>query len=200
MVLNWKHGLRRFGIAVTAALVSAGALAVPAAADDVASLPVFQPAPSDWMPRTNVWPNSLWANRVTPEMNTAMRESCQWFNAQYDPLMSGVSGFQHFLAGQKDVWTATGVQNAGNVVAANLDQSATFLEPRANILYIINYPDQSQYSPLEHGDSFYHLWYQFTQISDKIKQQRPAGQINANVATAYVYGNAIRGSGVCNGA
>lgn len=200
MVLTWKSALRRIGIALTSAVVAAGVLAIPANADEVASLPPFQPHPSDWMPRTNVWPNNLWANRVTPEMNLAMRESCKWFNAQYDPLMGGVYGFQGFLGSQKDVWTAPGVQNAGNIVAANLDQSATFLEPRARTLYIINYPDQSEYSPLEHGDSFYRLWYQFTQISDKIKRQLPAGQINANIATANVYGSAIRGSGVCNGA
>ena len=199
MVMQWRTG-RRWVAAAVAALVSAGILAVPAQADDVASLPPFEPHPSEWMPRTNVWPNNMWANRVTPEMNLAMRESCQWFNAQYDPLMGGVYGFEDFLSAQKDVWTAPGVQNGGNVVVANLDQSAAFLEPRANTLFIINYPDLSQYSPLEHGDSFYRLWYQFTQISDKYKRKLPAGQVYANIATANVYGTVIRDSGVCNGA
>ena len=86
------------------------------------------------------------------------------------------------------------------VVKANLDQSAAFLDPRVHTLYITNYPDQSQYSPLYNGDSFYHLWYQLTQISEKIAKQRPAGQINANIATMNVYGSVIRDSGVCNGA
>lgn len=72
--------------------------------------------------------------------------------------------------------------------------------PRVHALYITNYPDQSQYSPLYNGDSFYHLWFQFTQISDKIKQQLPSGVINANIATANVYGNTIRDSGICDGA
>ena len=75
-----------------------------------------------------------------------------------------------------------------------------FLDPRVHTLYITNYPDQSQYSPLYNGDSFYHLWFQFTQISDKVKQQLPSGVINANIATAAVYGNTIRDSGICNGA
>ncbi|MGI9124287.1 MAG: hypothetical protein ACR2JM_05985, partial [Mycobacterium sp.] len=82
----------------------------------------------------------------------------------------------------------------------NLDQSAAFLDPRVHTLYITNYPDQSQYSPLYNGDSFYHLWYQFTQIADKIARHAPSGQINANNATMNVYGNVIRESGVCNGA
>lgn len=93
-----------------------------------------------------------------------------------------------------------GRHRAGDIVAANLDQSAAFLDPpRAHTLFIINYPDQSEYSPLFHGDSFYRLWYQFTQISDKIKRRLPAGQINANDATANVYGTVIRDSAVCAG-
>ena len=119
---------------------------------------------------------------------------------QYDPLMSQVFGFQHQLGDQHDVWSARGVQAAGNTVKANLDQSAAFLNPRAHTLYIVNYPDQSQYSPLYNGDSIYHLWYQVTQISDKINQKMVSGVINANIATANVYGNVIRDSGVCNGA
>ena len=33
-----------------------------------------------------------------------------------------------------------------------------------------------------------------------LAKQRPAGQINANIATANVYGTVIRDSGVCAGA
>ena len=92
------------------------------------------------------------------------------------------------------------MQAAANTVRTNLDQSAAFLDPRAHTLYIVNYPDQSQYSPLYNGDSFYHLWHQFTQISDKINRKLVSGVINANIATANVYGGKIRDSGVCNGA
>lgn len=97
-----------------------------------------------------------------------------------------IFGFQHGLAGQHDDWSAPGVQAAENTVKANLDQSAAFLDPRAHTLFIVNYPDQSQYSPLDNGDSFHHLWYQFTQISDKISQKMVSGVINANIATANV--------------
>ena len=197
MVLHWKSGLRRIGIALGAAALSLGALASPAHADEVASLPPFQPHPSDWQPNYSVWPTSLWQNRVTPEMVDAQRDSCQWFNAQYDTLRTQVFGFQNYLADRTDDWSAGGVPGLASVVKSNLDQSAAFLDPRVHTLYITNYPDQSQYSPLYNGDSFYHLWYQFTQISDKMKRKLPAGQINANIATANVYGTTIRDSGVC---
>ena len=164
------------------------------------SLPQFVPYESDWQPNTAVYPYNLWQIRVTPEQVTAMRDSCQWFNAQYDPLMSQVFGFQHFLDAHHDDWQAPGVQQAAATIEANLDQSAAFLDPRAHTLFIVNYPDQSEYSPVYNGDSIYHLWYQLTQISDNMKRQLPAGQLNAHIATASVYGTTIRDSGVCAGA
>lgn len=114
--------------------------------------------------------------------------------------MSQVYGFQRFLGEQHDEWTRPGITESGDLVAANLDQSAAFLDPRAHTLFIVNFPDQSEYSPLFHGDSVYRLWFQLTRISDKISRRLPAGHINANTATAGVYGRAIRDSGVCLGA
>lgn len=157
-------------------------------------------ADSDWSPNYTVYPYNLWQSRVTPEQITAQREACQWFNAQYDTVRSQAFGFQNHLADRGDDWSAGGVAGLAGILKANLDQSAAFLDPRVHTLYITNYPDQSQYSPLYNGDSLYHLWYQLTQISDKIARQRPAGQINANIATMNVYGGVIRDSGVCAGA
>lgn len=190
---------KRAAAAVLAALVSLTGL--PAAqAESAPSLPVFVPHPSPWQPNYTVFPYNLWQIRVTPEQVTAMRDSCQWFNAQYDTLMNQVFGFQTFLGDRHDDWAAPGVQPAADVIIANLNQSAAFLDPRAHTLFITNYPDQSQYSPIYNGDSMYRLWYQFTQISDKMQRRLPAGQINANIATANVYGTVIRDSAVCNGA
>ena len=200
MIAELRTARSRVGVALGCAAVSlAATLAGTAHADEATpSLPVFAPHSSDWSPNYTVFPYNLWQNRVTPEMVTAQREACQWFNAQYDLLSAQAFGFQNGLHDNFDVWS--GVQGAGDVVRANLDQSAAFLDPRVRTLYITNYPDQSQYSPLYNGDSFYHLWYQLTQISDKIARQMPSGVINANTATMNVYGNVIRDSGVCNGA
>lgn len=194
-------GLRRTAIAAVCAAFALAASPVVGHADDAApSLPVFVPHPSGWTPDYSVYPYNLWQTRVTPEQVDAERDACQWFNAQYDALSAQAFGFQRYLSDQHDVWSGPGVQAAANLVRANLDQSAAFLDPRVHTLYITNYPDRSQYSPLYNGDSFYHLWYQFTQISDKIARQVPSGQINANTATMNVYGTVIRDSGVCNGA
>lgn len=185
------------GVAVALSVMFAGA----AHADDAAAtLPVFVPHPSDWSPDYTVYPYNLWQVRVTPEQITAQRDSCQWFNAQYDTLRNQIYGFQDYLGDRSDVWTANGVQGLADVVRANVDQSASFLDPRAHTLFIVNYPDRSQYSPLYNGDSIYHLWFQLTQISDKIARRLPSGQINANIATMNVYGNVILDSGVCDGA
>ncbi len=203
MTSIWRSGLTRAGMSLACVVAGiCGALAAPAAhANEAApTLPVFTPHPSDWSPDYTVFPYNLWQIRVTPEQVTAQRDACQWFNAQYDTLRNQIYGFQYFLADQHDYWTAPGVQVAGDLVAANLDQSAAFLEPRARTLFIINYPDQSEYSPLYNGDSIHHLWYQLTQIGDKIKRRLPAGQINANIVAMNVYGSVIRDSGVCDGA
>lgn len=187
-------------IGTVGALVAVPAAGAETGSEGAPSLPVFEPYPSAWTPDYSPFPYNLWQSRVTPAQIAAEREACQWFNAQYDQLIAQAFGFQHFLGDRDDDWSAPGVEPAAATVAANLDQSAAFLEPRAHTLFVTNYPDQSQYSPLFHGDSIYRLWFQFTQISDKIKRRLPSGQINANTATANVYGTAIRDSGVCAGA
>lgn len=191
---------KSLAVAVVALVAAPAATAQPDSGAGTPLLPVFEPYPSDWTPDYTPFPYNLWQVRVTPEQIVAERDACQWFNAQYGPLMNGVFGFQGFLGDRDDDWAAPGVQTAAATVAANLDRSAAFLDPRAHTLFITNYPDQSQYSPLFHGDSIYRLWFQFIQISDKITRRLPSGQINANVVTANVYGNAIRDSGVCDGA
>lgn len=192
--------MRRLATWATAAAIAAGVLTAAPGRAETPSLPVFTPHPSDWSPDYTVFPYNLWQMRVTPEQVTALRESCQWFNAQFDTLMAGAHGFQNFLDQNHDVWSTPGVQSAAGTVVANLDQSAAFLEPRVHTLYITNYPDHDEYSPLYHGDSFFSLWNQLTGMSDKIRRKVPSGQINANVATADVYGYVIRNSGVCEGA
>lgn len=183
-----------------AALMLATAAPASAEPETWPKLAAFEPRPSNWAPDYTVFPYNLWQIRVTPQQIDAQREACQWFNAQYGALFDQIGRFQRFLDDNGDHWSRPGVQAAADAVRANIDQSAAFLDPRAHILYITNFPDQSRYSPLFHGDSFYHLWYQLTQISVKMTQRMPSGFINANIATANVYGNEIRDSGVCTGA
>jgi hypothetical protein len=189
MILDWSKAVARLAaVAVCAAgLGTAG----------VAHADSFAPGPG-WSPDYQTFPYNLWQNRVTPDMVTAEGEACHWFNTQYDALAGQAFGFQNALRDSYDSWAQ--VQGAGDALRANIDAATTFLDPRVHTLYITNYPDLSQYSPLYHGDSFYHLWYQLKAISDKIAQRMPSGVINANTATMNVYGTVIRDSGVCNGA
>lgn len=190
MVAEWSRALRRAAVGVACAVAAVGAPAL-SHADDVA------PGPG-WAPNYTVFPYNLWQNRVTPEMVTAQGEACHWFNTRYDGLSAQIFGFQNALHDTYDVWAD--VQGAGDALRADIDRATAFLDPRVHTLYVTNYPDQSQYSPLYNGDSFYHLWFQLTQISDKLARRMPSGVINANTATMRVYGDTIRNSGVCNGA
>jgi hypothetical protein len=194
--------LRRLITALIAAVLLTAASGRAAAEPEAipATLPQFVPHPSNWTPDYTVFPYNLWQTRVTAEQIDAEREACQWLNAQYGPLMSQVVALQRYLGDQHDNWATPAVQPAADIVAANLDQSGAFLDPRAHTLFITNYPDQSQYSPLFQGDSIYRLWFQLTQIRDKMRHQLPSGVINANIATATVYGNVITASGVCHDA
>lgn len=190
MIAGWNK-VRRVAVALCCAAAGLGASQVGLAHADDAVGP-------GWSPNYTVFPYNLWQNRVTPEMVTAQGEACHWFNTQYDALSGQAFGFQQALRDGYDVWAP--VQGAADALRANLDAAAAFLDPRVHILYITNYPDQSQYSPLYNGDSLYRLWFQLTQISDKVARQLPSGVINANTATMKVYGDTIRNSGVCNGA
>lgn len=189
--MMWTTAVARAATAMACVVAGLGAPVIGVAHADDAVGP-------GWSPNYTVFPYNLWQNRVTPEMVTAQGQVCHWFNTQYDALSGQAFGFRQALHDSYDVWSE--VQGAGDVLRANLDQSAAFLDPRVHTLYITNYPDQSQYSPLYNGDSFYHLWFQLTQISDKIARQMPSGVLNANIATMRVYGDVIRNSGVCNGA
>jgi hypothetical protein len=203
MTPDWRIGLRLASTALACVVVGVSAyVAGPAHADDAnPSLPVFVPHPSDWTPNLTLSPyDSYWQRGlVTPEMITAELEACQWFNAQYEPLRSQIYGFENYLGGRHDDWS--GVQGVANTVRANINQSAAFLDPRAHTLFINDFAyDKKDYSPLYNGDSIYYLWYQLTQISDKMNQKRPSGQIHAHIATMNVYGTVIHDSGVCDGA
>ena len=110
----------------------------------------------DW--RTASFPYNL-AGAGDAGCPTAQRDSCQWFNAQCDTLISQAELPRRILDAAR-VWSAPGVQAAADVLAANLDQSAAFLDPACARWHITNYPDQARYSPLYNGDSIFHLWYQ----------------------------------------
>lgn len=187
--------------AALAALLVAGGLVLPvrAVADADAPpppLPVFTPGPSNWKPNFEIWPYSTFTNQVTPEMISGMSDSCQWFLAQFDPLMGQINDFNTGLRNHHDSYPA--VQAWADAVVANIDQSTAFLAPRLQPLTIRNTPDNyGPYSPIYGGEYITKMMFQLTRVSENIKQQSPSGVTNANIVHAAGWGNALRDSGAC---
>ncbi|WP_116374993.1 hypothetical protein [Mycobacterium sp. MFM001] len=162
-------------------------------------LPVFSPAPSDWSPNFDIWPYNTFTYRVTPEMVGGMSDSCQWFNAQFDPLMGQINEFNRNLGDHHDDYSAAGVQRQADAVVANIDQSTAFLAPRVKPLIVTNTPDNfGPYSPIYGGESMASVAFQLSRIGTSIKKKDPSGVTHANIVAATGWGNAIRDLGACS--
>jgi len=162
-------------------------------------LPVFTPAPTDWSPNFEIWPYTTFTYQVTPEMISGMSDSCQWFNAQFDPLMGQVGDFNRNLGDKRDDYSAGGVQRQANAVVVNIEQSTAFLAPRVQPLTITNTPNNfGPYSPVYGGESITSVTFALTRIGESIRKQDPAGVTHANIVAATGWGNALRDSGACN--
>lgn len=195
--------LRRAGSALACAAamsVTGSVMSGHAQADsNPPPLPVFTPGPTDWSPNFEIWPYSTFTSQVTPEMISGMSDSCQWFNAQFDPLMGQINDFNNHLANTHDDYSASGVQGQANAVAANIDQSTAFLAPRVRPLTIENTLNNfGPYSPIYGGEPITSVTFQLTRISDGIQARQTAGVIHANIAAASRWGNALRDLGACN--
>nr|WP_318276363.1 hypothetical protein [Mycobacterium eburneum] len=178
-----------------AALLTSG----PAVADSgpPPPLPVFTPGPSDWSPHSEIWPYSTFTEKVTPEMISGMSDSCQWFAAQFDPLMGQINDVNRVLGDNHDVYS--GVQSQVNAVVANIDQSTGFLAPRLQPLTIRNTPDNfGPYSPIYGGEQMTSVLFQLSSIADSMKRKEPSGVTHAHIVHAAGWGNALRDSGACN--
>jgi hypothetical protein len=162
-------------------------------------LPVFTPAPSDWSPNAEIWPYNTFTYRVTPQMVSGMSESCQWFNAQFDPLMGQINDFNRNLGDHHDDYSAGGVQRQADAVVANIEQSTAFLAPRVKPLIVTNNLDNfGPYSPIYGGESMTSVAFQLSRIGASIRKKDPSGVTHANIVAATGWGNALCDSGACN--
>lgn len=194
------NSIRRAASSAAGAVVAIGVAASGYASADAGQvpprLPVFTPGPSDWSPNFALWPYSTFTDKVTPEMIGGMSDSCQWFNAQYDPLMGQANDFENSLRAHGDNYS--GVQAQANAVVANLDQSTGFLGPRLQPLTIRNNLDNyGPYSPIYGGEQITSVMFQLSSISESIKKQDVSGVLHAHVVHAFGWGNALRDSGAC---
>jgi hypothetical protein len=182
-------------IVAVAVLLSGTAYADP----DPPPLPEFRPAPSAWSPNFTIWPYNTFTYRVTPEMVSGMSDSCQWFNAQFDQLMSQINDFNGALRDQHDDYSVGAARRHANAVVTNIDRSTAFLAPRVKPLIVTNTPDNfGPYSPLYGGESIAKLTFQLSRIGQSIKHNDPSGVTHANIVAAQGWANALRDSGACN--
>jgi hypothetical protein len=190
---------RAAAVVAACATVAAG-LAAPGPAvadpDQSPALPGFTPAPTDWSPHMDFWPYNTFTYQVTPEMIGGMSDSCQWFNAQFDPLMGRINDFNRNLDEHHDGYT--GVQSQADAVLADIDRSTGFLGPRLKPLTIRNTPDNyGPYSPIYGGEQLTGVLFQLSRIADNMRKKQPSGFTRPHIDSAAGWGNALRNSGAC---
>ncbi|GJF13027.1 hypothetical protein NGTWS0302_18030 [Mycolicibacterium cyprinidarum] len=192
---------------IASALACAGAMVVVGAALPAQAnaepvpppLPVFIPGPTDWSPNVDIWEYHTFIYQWTPEMLSGMSDSCQWFNAQFDPLMGQIYDFNRTLGDNRDDYSVGNIQQQANAVVANIDQSTAFLAPRVQPLTIENNLNNfGPYSPLYGGEAITSVTFQLTRIAESMRTYAPAGVTHANIVAATGWGNTLRDLGACN--
>jgi hypothetical protein len=174
---------------------------------DIRPLPVVMPRPSNWAPMFP-FPYDQTRGSVTDADIAAGRDMCQWFNAQYYPLIGQIDALQFnritpngpgVLMGSGTDWDYSfgDLQQQADIVAANIDQAEDFLAPRVQAL--TQSPDHSGdlYFPLYQGKSFYLLWQHLSNVSAGIKSHQPDWFTGPSVQRVKRFGSMINRSHVC---
>jgi hypothetical protein len=184
------------------AVAGVGASTDPASAeptvDEIAPpLPVVVPTPSSWQPKFP-YPYDQTRGEVTEADITAEREMCQWYNAQYDVLITQIERFNDNLIRSNGDYSVAGNQQIADAVTANLDQSLSYLTPRAQALTIkLDYLGD-QYFPVYQGETFYWLWQQLSNVSAGIHGRQPAWFVGPSLQRAKRWGSRIHRTHVCD--
>jgi hypothetical protein len=165
--------------------------------DDIAPpLPVIVPTPTDWQP-IFPFPYDQTRGSVTDADITAEREMCQWYNAQYETLMTQIDRFNNNLIRDNGDYNAGANQQLADAVTANIDQSEAFLAPRAQALTQTQDHAGNVYFPLYQGESFHLLWQHLSNVSAGIKGHQPAWFVGPSVQRVMRWGSRINRSHVC---
>lgn len=195
---------RRFGIlaAILSVILPAMVTLVPPASaeptvDELAPpLPVIVPTPNGFQPQFP-YPFDESRDSVTAADITAEGEMCQWFEAQYETLMTQIDNFDINLIKANGDYTVANNENLANAVTANIDQSTAFLAPRAQALTKSQDYLGDEYFPLFQGAGFYHLWQQLSNVGDGIRGRQQAWFYGPSVQDALRWGSKINRSHVC---
>jgi|SRR5277367_196263 hypothetical protein len=184
------------------ALVAASTVLVaPASADpeDVpfTPLPQFTPSSSNWTPKFPP-PNDATRKNVTQADISAEGEMCQWFNAQYRPLVRQMDEFGFNLLQANNDWTVPGIQLQADTVASNVEQVVAYLTPRAEALTQSQDFAGDNYFPIYQGESFYRLWQYLSNTGVGIRARNTAWVYGPVQERVKHWGSRIQRSHVCD--
>lgn len=174
----------------------------PSDSDVIVPLPAITPTPSAWAP-LYPFPYDQTRNRVTDTDITAMREMCQWFNAQYATLRSQIDRLQYNRIGPdgKDYdYTRGNIQQQVDIVSTNITQAVDFLAPRALSLTQAQNSFGDNYFPIYEGEAFFKLWEQLSNVNNGILAHQPDWFTGPSVQKAKRWGSDIHRSHTCEGA
>lgn len=181
----------------SAMVVPTGPASAGPTVDEIAPpLPVIVPTPSNFKPQFP-FPFDQTRGSVTDADINAEREMCQWYNAQYETLMTQIDRFNANLVRDNGDYNAGANQQLADAVTANIDQSEGFLTPRAQALTQKQDYAGDNYFALYQGQSFYLLWQLLSNVSAGIKGHQPTWFFGPSVQRAMRWGTEIKRSHVC---
>jgi hypothetical protein len=163
-------------------------------------LPPIVPVPSAWTPKFP-FPYDQTKNAVTDADINAMRDMCQWYNAQYATLSEQIDRIQFNRIGPdgKDFDYSRGnIEQQVDIVTGNVDQSLAFLEPRVHALTQRQNSFGDSYFPIYKGEAFFKLWEQLSNVSNGIESHQPGWFTGPSVEKAKRWGTDIHRSHVCD--
>lgn len=171
----------------------------PSDSDLIRPLPVVTPVASNWQPKFP-FPYDQTRNRVTDADITAMREMCQWYNAQYATLRAQIDRLQFNRIGPdgKDFdYARDNIGQQVDIVSGNIRQAVDFLTPRALSLTQAQNSFGDNYFPIYEGEAFFKLWEQLYNVNNGILSHQPAWFTGPSVQKAKRWGSDIHRSNVC---
>lgn len=176
--------------------VPTGVRAQPALTEIAPPLPPVRLAPTGWQPRFP-FPFDQTRGSVTEADIVAEREMCQWYTAQYEPLMAQIDRFDNILIRANGDYGVDGNQQIADAVTANIDQAVGFLAPRAQALTQSRDFAGDVYFPIYQGESFYLLWQHLSNVGAGIRSRQPAWFVGPSVQRVLRWGSRINRSQVC---
>jgi hypothetical protein len=159
-------------------------------------LPLIVPTPNGFQAQFP-YPFDETRSSVTPADVQAEGEMCQWYNAQYETLMTQIDNFDINLIKSNGDYRVANNEDLANAITANIDQSTAFLAPRAQALTQTQDYLGDTYFPLYQGESFFRLWQHLSNVSAGIRGRQQAWFYGPSVQRALRWGSRINRSHVC---